>query len=124
MRSRRSATTPRNWFRSFETWTASSKAEYLDLDKSWHILHTLIAGSPDVTDAPEAMLLSGEDVGPPGGYGPARLIEPASVEAFAQVLEPLDVDALKSRVDLQQLREAGVTFAPLRHRSRSSQRWG
>lgn len=90
---------------------AISKPEYLDLDKSWHILHTLISGSPDIGDTPQAALLGGEEVGPCGGYGPVRLLRPEQVSEFAGVLQPLDVETLKKRVDPDELRKLGVTFA-------------
>ncbi len=88
-----------------------SKPEYLDLDKSWHILHTLISGSADPDDTPEAALLGGNEVGPCGGYGPVRMLRPEQVSEFADVLKPLDVETLKKRVDPDQLRKQGVTFA-------------
>ena len=88
-----------------------SRPEYLDLDKSWHILHTLISGSPDTGDMPEAALLGGEEVGPCGGYGPVRVLSPEQVVEFAGVLKPLDVETLKKRVVLEELRNQGVTFA-------------
>lgn len=90
---------------------AVSKPEYLDLDKSWHILHTLISGSPDVGDKPEAALLGGQEMGPCGGYGPARVLSPDQVSEFAGVLKPLDIETLKRRVDPDALRKQGVTFA-------------
>lgn len=88
-----------------------SKPEYLDLDKSWHILHTLISGSPDPGDTPQAALLGGEEVGPCGGYGPARVLRPEQVADFEGVLQLLDVETLKKRVDPEELRKQGVTFA-------------
>ncbi len=88
-----------------------SKPEYLDLGQSWHILHTLISGSADAGDAPEAALLGGTEVGPGGGYGPVRVLHPDGVCEFAEVLKPLDVETLKKRVDPDQLRKQGVTFA-------------
>ncbi len=90
---------------------AISRPEYLDLDKSWHILHTLISGSPDTADTPQAALLGGEEMGPCGGYGPVRVLRSEQVVEFADVLKPLDVDTLKSRVDPVELRKQGVTFA-------------
>lgn len=88
-----------------------SRPEYLDLDKSWHILHTLISGSPDTGNTPEAALLGGKEVGPSGGYGPVRVLRPEQVSEFAEVLKPLDVETLKKRVDPVALRKQGVTFA-------------
>jgi hypothetical protein len=87
------------------------RPEYLDLDKSWHILHTLISGSPDTGDTPEAAFLGGEELGPCGGYGPVRVLSPEQVTQYADVLKPLDVETLKRRVDLDELRQQGVTFA-------------
>lgn len=88
-----------------------TRPEFLDLDKSWHILHTVISGSPDAGDGPAAALLGGEEFGPDSGYGPARLLRHDAVSAFADVLEPLDVESLKSRADPATLREQGVAFA-------------
>lgn len=87
-----------------------SRPEYLDLDKSWHILHTVISGSPEPSDAPEAALLGGEDVGADHGYGPARLLDPDSVAAFSEVLASIDVETLKARANPAELREQGVAF--------------
>lgn len=89
-----------------------SRPEYLDLDKSWHILHTLISGTPDQADAPSAALLGGEDVGPDGGYGPARWLTQERVAAFDEALSPLDSDALMARADPDGLAQQGVAFVP------------
>lgn len=88
-----------------------SRPEYLDLDKSWHILHTVIAGTSGAAEMPAGALLAGEDVGPDGGYGPARVLRQAQVAAFADVLAPLDAETLKARVDPDAMRRDGVTFA-------------
>jgi len=88
-----------------------SRPEYLDLDKSWHILHTVISGTPDPATTAQASLLGGEPVGPDSGYGPARLLRRDGVAAFADVLAPLDVETLKARVEPESLRDHGVTFA-------------
>lgn len=88
-----------------------SRPEYLDLDKSWHILHTLISGSPDPANTPEAALLGGEELGPCGGYGPVRLLRAEQVSAFAEVLDGLEVETLKERLDPKALKAQGVTFA-------------
>ena len=92
----------------------------VDVDKAWHGIHWLLTGSPD--DRPPAArkrglfrrgapepdpagaewlaVLSGEPVGYDNGYGPARLLRPEQVAAVAEVLAPLDRDALGGRVDL------------------------
>ncbi|MEM9146501.1 MAG: DUF1877 family protein [Pseudomonadota bacterium] len=83
-----------------------SKPEFLDLDKSWHILHWLLAGRAE----PAGALLGGEAVGPCGGYGPVRLLRPAEVAAFAEVLAPLDVPGLLARADASAMHAAGIAF--------------
>jgi hypothetical protein len=47
--------------------------ETLSLEKSWHMIHYLVTGHTDDSDAPGNALLAGEPLGEDAGYGPARL---------------------------------------------------
>ena len=89
----------------------------IDVDKAWHGIHWLLTGSPD--DRPPAARKRGlfrrsvPEPDPAGAEwlavlggdavneeGTALLLRPEQVAAVAEVLAPLDRDALGGRVDL------------------------
>ena len=71
-----------------------------DLHKSWHMFHFLFTGNASGGTPPASLLLDGgEEVGEDLGYGPARLLDPATTAALAGFVAPLTVDALKRRLD-------------------------
>ncbi|MFK4246146.1 YfbM family protein [Micromonospora chokoriensis] len=81
----------------------------LDLHKSWHALHYLLAGTAGRSDDPAAAaVLGGEDIGDEGGYGPARLLGVETVRVVATALDLLDIDALRARFDPDALTAAGI----------------
>lgn len=86
-------------------------ADLLDLGKLWHILHYLFTGSAWEGDAPAAFLISGgTEIGPDGGYGPARLLDAASVAEIATFLAGLTPEMLARRYD-----PAAIAAAELYH---------
>ena len=85
----------------------------LGLDKSWHVLHYLLTGDIAPTGGPGDALMAGEEIGTDfSGYGPARLHEPGETTAFAGFLRTVDVEALQSRVDCQDMVTNGVYGVP------------
>src|ERR1043166_1734378 len=62
-----------------------SKRPQLDLEKSWHGLHYLLAQDPTKTQAGAGQaILGGKEVGKDVGYGPARILSPKEVAAIAR----------------------------------------
>ncbi|WP_067502290.1 YfbM family protein [Actinoplanes sp. TFC3] len=81
----------------------------LDLDKAWHGIHFLLTGSEwDTTSGAGEAVLGGQPIGADGGYGPARLVEPATVRTIAAGLDAWDIEALRSRFDPAAMTAAGV----------------
>jgi hypothetical protein len=88
--------------------------QVVDLHKSWQVLHYLLTGTPDAGRAPlNLLLVGGEELGDDVGYGPARLIAPGDVEAFATALDALDDATLMARLDLPGMAAAGVYCADI-----------
>ncbi|MFE9201163.1 YfbM family protein [Micromonospora sp. NPDC007230] len=72
----------------------------LDLDKSWHGIHYLLTGTAwQIGESAGAAILGGVEIGPDGGYGPPRLLDPDSVRAIATALNGLEVETLRARFD-------------------------
>lgn len=70
----------------------------LDIHKSWHGLHWLLC--QDARDGPEPLkhaVLGGEKIGEDLGYGPARLVDAATVRAVAAALAAISRDTLRQR---------------------------
>jgi Domain of unknown function (DUF1877) len=79
----------------------------LELDKAWHALHFLVAGSIEVpSTGAGACILGGDPCGADLGYGPARLHGPAAVAAIASALPTSSV--LRGRFDPDALARAQV----------------
>jgi hypothetical protein len=85
----------------------------LSLEKSWHILHYLMTGHVDPSNAPGDALLTGEDLGEDVGYGPARLHDPPQVLEFSRFMEALDLPRLEERVNLREMMRVGVYAMPM-----------
>src|SRR5262245_31900716 len=78
--------------------------DHLDLDKSWHALHFLLAGTEwEPTEGAGEAVLGGEPIGEDVGYGPARLLTADQVHVIADHLRGLDIDALRARYDANAL---------------------
>jgi len=88
--------------------SADYEGRYLDIDKTWHIIHFLLnnhawEGSGAVFGAAlGGTELTDEDL----VYGPARYLPPAEVRATAQALKPISFGELWSRLDEARIREA------------------
>ncbi|MFC4068296.1 YfbM family protein [Actinoplanes subglobosus] len=82
----------------------------LNLDKFWHGVHYLLAGSAwDLGDGVAgAAVLGGEDIGEDGGYGPARLVTADRVRVVADALDALDDDTLRARFDRRAMKAAEI----------------
>jgi len=79
---------------------AAGRPPVVDLHKSWHMFHFLFTGHASGGTPPANLLLEGgEEIGEDLGYGPARLLDPATTAALAGFVAPFTVDALKRRLD-------------------------
>src|SRR4051812_34848725 len=74
---------------------------HLDLDKSWHIIHFLLAGDAWAGKQPHAnAICGGAELGDTDvGYGPARYLTPAQVKEVAGALSGISANELWSRFD-------------------------
>lgn len=74
---------------------------FLDVDKSWHMIHFLLTGDALFeSDSPYGdVVMGGEPLGDDQGYGPARVLTPERVKAAAAVLADLPGAELWSRFD-------------------------
>ncbi|MRW83814.1 DUF1877 family protein [Pseudoduganella sp. FT26W] len=81
----------------------------IDADKAWHAIHFLLNGSamPEETD-PAPAIFGGEPIGEELDYGPARVLQPAEVQALAGTLAGIDAAQLRARYVPEQLTEADI----------------
>jgi hypothetical protein len=99
--------------KELEAWSKKRKAEVgdteADLDQAWHGIHYLLTGSalPNGTPATK-VIMSGEEIGPDLGYGPAMLLKPDEVRAIAQLLQGTTPDMLRKRFDPMAMALASV----------------
>ncbi len=90
----------------------------LDLDKSWHVVQFLLTGTAwQVTEGAGEAILGGVGIGEDGGYGPARLLDAATVRRVAAGLDAVDVAAVRARFDPAAMAAAdvypsGLSLAP------------
>ena len=84
--------------------------ERLDLDRSWHAIHFALNGSRLGGQEPLNFLASeGIPVGDVDvGFGPARVLRATQVRALSAALEGVEPEALRARVDVQQLDEMQI----------------
>jgi len=78
----------------------ASLGRHLDIEKAWHAVHFIVAGTAWETDDSEPAtlcVLGGDECGEDAGYGPARLHGPAAVAAIAAALPA--ADSLRPRYD-------------------------
>lgn len=81
----------------------------LDIHKSWHGLHWLLC--QDARDGPEPLkqaVLGGEEIGEDLGYGPARLVDAATVRAVAAALAAISRDTLQQRFNPKAMAAAQI----------------
>lgn len=85
-----------------------AQGEVIDLDKAWHGLHYLLTGTAWGGDEPACYLIAGgEQIGDEEehnvGYGPARLLLPAQVAAFAAVVATLIPAEIQKRLNPEEM---------------------
>jgi hypothetical protein len=87
-----------------------SSDDRVDLDKAWHAIHFLLAGSADGGAMPAGFLLSGgTEIGDVDvGYGPARGLTPQQTAEVASMLKELPTEALLARYDAAALEAADI----------------
>ncbi|HMK90990.1 MAG TPA: DUF1877 family protein [Methylocystis sp.] len=79
------------------------------LDKRWHLFHYLFTGHGHLGgEPPEGALLAGREIGPAGGYGPARWLEPSDTKKFAAYLRSMTVERLLARVSFDAFRREKI----------------
>lgn len=85
-----------------------AEGQLIDLDKAWHAIHFLLSGSADEAHMPEGALLAGQGIGEDVGYGPARILLPAEVLAFAGYLGSKPDDFVERHLDFAKLHAADI----------------
>jgi hypothetical protein len=81
----------------------------LDIHKSWHGLHWLLCQS--AWDGPEPLkhaVLGGHEIGEDLGYGPARLVDAATVRAVAAALTGISHSTLQQRFNPKAMAAAEI----------------
>lgn len=80
------------------------KAPYVEVNKQWHGLHYLLTGTAAGISTPEGFLVSGgEEIGPDGGYGAARLFSPREVDDIHSAIVDVSEEELWSRFNSDQM---------------------
>lgn len=95
------------------TWQAPPDDYVVDLDKSWHCIHFLLADDPWQGPLPAAYLLAGgtEIGGVDVGYGPARALAPEQVAEFHAYLSGITESELRERCNFTRMQDAEVYCA-------------
>lgn len=89
--------------------SGAASGQALSLEKAWHGLHFLLSGSAWDGEEPLGFLAAGgEPIGEDLGYGPARLLRPATVQTLRTVLGDITDDALWSRFDPARMEQQGI----------------
>lgn len=83
---------------------------YLDIDKSWQLIHFLLTGDALSGDQPLCnAVLGGEEIGDVEVvYGPARFLLPEQVVEVNAALASITEDALWERFDAEAARKAEI----------------
>lgn len=77
----------------------------LAVDKAWHGIHFLLAGSPWEGDWPLGFIMLGDPIGDVDvGYGPARALTSARVNEVHAALAAIDTAALMAAWDADAIR--------------------
>jgi Domain of unknown function (DUF1877) len=81
----------------------------IDLDRAWHGLHYLLAGSARETAGPRGYILGGHNIGEVCvGYGPARALTSGEVAIFDDLLQCISSEELQKRFDAEALMRAEI----------------
>lgn len=81
--------------------------DVIDLDKSWHGVHFVLAGDPwGPGENPEGVaVMGGTEIGPDLGYGSGRIHTPEQVKEIDAVLNSISEDAFCERFDAESFAE-------------------
>jgi hypothetical protein len=83
--------------------------KWLELGKTWHLLHFLLTGSADSAPPPLGnAILGGTPIGADVGYGPARFLTPRQVAEVAEALAAIDPAELARRFDPAAIHRANI----------------
>lgn len=91
-----------------EDYEGLPEGEVINLDKAWHAIHFLLSGNTDLALQPQGSLFAGEELGEDFGYGPARVLTPSEVQAFANYVSSKPDDFVEQTIDFKALQEADV----------------
>jgi hypothetical protein len=81
----------------------------IDLDRAWHGLHYLLAGTARETAGPRGYILGGHRIGEVCvGYGPARALTSQEVAVFDDLLQCISSEDLAKRFNPEALMQDGV----------------
>ncbi|HEX8427733.1 YfbM family protein [Hymenobacter sp.] len=87
--------------------------EDINLDKAWHGLHYLLTGTAWGGQEPACYLVTGgeqigDEVEHDIGYGPARLLSPAQVAAFAAITTSLTPAEIQERLNPNEMTQLDI----------------
>ena len=81
----------------------------IDLDRAWHGLHFLLAGTARETAGPRGYILGGRPVGEVNvGYGPVRVLGSQEVAIFDDLLQCISTEEFCARFDPEAMTAAGI----------------
>ncbi|SMC26563.1 protein of unknown function [Andreprevotia lacus DSM 23236] len=87
----------------------SEPPNYIDVDKAWHGIHFMLTGTDYGGAEPLSLaVLGGKEIGDDVGYGPARVLEPAQVQAVAAALATISEQDFRSRFAPQAMEAADI----------------
>jgi hypothetical protein len=87
---------------------------YVDVDKSWHCIHFMLAGDAGMGPDPSSWaFFAGEVVGEDVGYGPARILQPAQVQSIASALSSIGLSDFKARYSPSAMQAANVYLSDM-----------
>jgi len=91
-------------------WTPPAEDEEIYLDKAWNGLHYLFTLTDFDGEPPLCYLVKGgKEIGAVDvGYGPARALSSAEVDAFYAALSAITPEELKARYDPQKMMELSI----------------
>lgn len=88
---------------------SSEGKQAISLDKAWHGIHFLLTGTAwDVKGPAGQAILGGQEFGEDLGYGPARVLSVAQVEAIAEALAKITPENLSVRYNTDAMTKAGI----------------
>lgn len=83
--------------------------DLMSVDKAWHGIHFLLNGAAWEGDPPlDFIVRGGREVGPDGGYGPARGFSRGELAKICLALEPFIPGVLRKRFNVDALLECAI----------------